>query len=708
MNSYLFDVLSLSTLLSLSLSSQGMAMGRASSGLAYPDRFFAAAAYVGFGGSPESNSSGVISKFPNDVALLLYGLYQQATIGPCKGPKPSSWNPVESGKWTSWNGLGNMAPTEAMRLFVKLLEEEDPAWYSRTSETVVEPVAEMALEPTLEKENSSELESKVEMDVRVITDARDSEQVLDIRPKENGFVQKIKAVNNVSDVLSDIKVYDQWISPKISGKPPKSRYEHGAAVVEEKMYIFGGNHNGRYLCDIQCLDLKTLTWSRVEPQSETSEALKIILPAPCAGHSLVTWGSKILSVGGHTKDPAETLTVKEFDPRTCSWSQLKTFGKAPLARGGQSASLVGMNLVIFGGQDARRTLLNDLHVLDLETMTWDDMEAGGVPPSPRADHAAAVHADRYVLIFGGGSHAACFNDLHVLDVQSMEWSKPIPQGIVPSPRAGHAGVTVGENWYIVGGGDNKTGASETLVLNMSTLVWSVVTTVQGRMPVASEGLSLVSCSHMGNDILISFGGYNGRYSNEVYALKPSHKSAVNSNLTESLKTESIAELLPLSNAPNPVENAEADITTDHVPKIVETIEDNLTNDHAEHLLEALKSDNEELQAALAREELQRHQLKQDLAEAEARNAELTKELQSVRGQLASEQSRCFKLEVEIAEMRQKVQALGALQKEVELLQRQKAAAEEAAAMAAANAKQRQSSGGVWGWLAGDTSDRASS
>lgn len=39
----------------------------------------------------------------------------------------------------------------------------------------------------------------------------------------------------------------------------------------------------------------------------------------------------------------------------------------------------------------------------------------------------------------------------------MEWSRPTLQGDVPSPRAGHTGVTVGENWFIVGGGDNKSG-----------------------------------------------------------------------------------------------------------------------------------------------------------------------------------------------------------------------------------------------------------
>lgn len=52
-----------------------MATARASAGLAYPDRFYAAATYAGFGGSP--HSSPAASRFQNDVALLLHGLYQQ-------------------------------------------------------------------------------------------------------------------------------------------------------------------------------------------------------------------------------------------------------------------------------------------------------------------------------------------------------------------------------------------------------------------------------------------------------------------------------------------------------------------------------------------------------------------------------------------------------------------------------------------------------
>jgi hypothetical protein len=75
-------------------------------------------------------------------------------------------------------------------------------------------------------------------------------------------------------------------------------------------------------------------------------------------------------------------------------------------------------------------------------------------------------------------------------MQTMEWSRPEHQGITPEPRAGHAGVTVGENWFITGGGNNKKGVPETLVLNMSTFVWSVVTGLEGRAPPTSEVSSL--------------------------------------------------------------------------------------------------------------------------------------------------------------------------------------------------------------------------
>jgi N-acetylneuraminic acid mutarotase len=519
---------------------------------------------------------------------------------------------------------------------------------------------------------------------------------------ENGSVIETQDKDVVMEGLGSVAVYDQWIAPPISGQRPKARYEHGAAVVQDKMYIYGGNHNGRYLNDIHVLDLRSWTWSKIEAKAgaESQESPSPRTFAPCAGHSLIPWENKLLSIAGHTKDPTESIQVKVFDLQSNTWSTLKTYGKAPVSRGGQSVTLFGTSLVFFGGQDAKRTLLNDLHILDLETMTWDEIDAVGVPPSPRSDHAAAVHAERYLLIFGGGSHATCFNDLHVLDLQTMEWSRPTQQGEIPTPRAGHAGVTVGENWFIVGGGDNKSGVSETVVLNMSTLVWSVVTTVQGRVPVASEGLSLIVSSYNGEDILVSFGGYNGRYNSEVNVLKPSHKSTLQSKIIETPVPDSVSAV----HNTNATRDLESEFEAGQEGKIREIVMDNVDSEPVKskgeqsniHLVANLKSEKEELESLLSKEKMHSLQLKQELSEAENRDTELYKELQSVRGQLAAEQSRCFKLEVDVAELRQKLQTMETLQKELELLRRQKAASEQAAL----NAKQRQGSGGMWGWLAG--------
>jgi len=41
------------------------------------------------------------------------------------------------------------------------------------------------------------------------------------------------------------------------------------------------------------------------------------------------------------------------------------------------------------------------------------------PPAPRYDHAASIQGERYLLIFGGCSHSVFFNDLHLLDMQTV-------------------------------------------------------------------------------------------------------------------------------------------------------------------------------------------------------------------------------------------------------------------------------------------------
>ncbi|CAN6347935.1 unnamed protein product [Urochloa humidicola] len=480
--------------------------------------------------------------------------------------------------------------------------------------------------------------------------------------------------------LCSISAYDQWKPLYVSGQLPRPRYKHGAAVLQQKMYVFGGNHNGRYLADIQVLDFKSLSWSKLEAKSESAEAVSIVA---CAGHSLIPVGNKILCLAGHTREPTESLSVKEFDPQTSTWSTLRTYGSPPSSRGGQSVTLVGDTLVVFGGEGQGRSLLNDLHILDLETMTWDEFEATGTPPSPRSEHAAACFAERYLLIFGGGSHSTCFGDLHLLDTQTMEWSRPQQQGVIPEPRAGHAGVTIGEYWFITGGGNSRKGVSDTLVLNMSTYEWSVVAGLEARAPPTSEGSSLVMHMINGENFLVSFGGYSGRYSNQVYALKASLKSSGPFQQLSEIETNGIA---PISAA----ENSSRKVIFE-----IEDLQDKPGNkaDTIKTSAQIVKGQRNQIEDRLNQEKLQSFHLKQELANVENRNAELMEELQLVRDQLSVEQARTSKLEIEVSEIQERLQKMDALEKELGLLRGET----DSGSDEAASSNQPPRGGGFWRW-----------
>lgn len=44
--------------------------------------------------------------------------------------------------------------------------------------------------------------------------------------------------------------------------------------------------------------------------------------------------------------------------------------------------------------------------------------------------------NRFLMVFGGGSVANCYNDVVMLDTKTLEWSSPQTTGTPPTPRAG--------------------------------------------------------------------------------------------------------------------------------------------------------------------------------------------------------------------------------------------------------------------------------
>lgn len=150
---------------------------------------------------------------------------------------------------------------------------------------------------------------------------------------------------------------ENWMVLSIAGDKPTPRFNHAAAVIGNKMVVVGGESENGLLEDVQVLNFDRFTWSAASSKiylSPTSLPLKI--PA-CKGHSLVSWGQKVLLVGGKTEPGSEKVSVWAFDIETECWSLMEAKGDIPVARSGHTVVRASSVLILFGGEDSKRRKL---------------------------------------------------------------------------------------------------------------------------------------------------------------------------------------------------------------------------------------------------------------------------------------------------------------------------------------------------------------
>eukprot|EP00884_Botryococcus_braunii_P007391 jgi/Botrbrau1/16653/Bobra.0068s0069.1 len=392
--------------------------------LQYPDKFHAAVEFVNT--KPEGSK-----KLSDETSLVLHALQQQATVGPA-GPRPRSWGfgSLETTKWQAHSQLGDMASVEAMRLYVKVLEDEQADWAPLLGKAWQQKASQ-------QEASAGNAEATTALNVSAAP------------PLPSGGAPSLEP---------------GWEAVITNGAPrPAPRYEHAVAIVCGHFYVVGGNYGGRYLNDVWSLNLQTFLWTclqtrdklrggiipseplgedelEAKPPENAASAPAIPIFPPCAGHRIVVWGRSLLCIGGHhkVKKKDADMSLRSLDTGVNMWSEVQTSGDHPPARGGHTATLIGNSVYVFGGEDVSRRPHGDLYVLDLPDLSWKKVEAGGTPPAPRSAHVATEFNKRYLLIFGGGSVAHCYNDLYLLDTETMQWSQPKTEGNPPSPRAGHA------------------------------------------------------------------------------------------------------------------------------------------------------------------------------------------------------------------------------------------------------------------------------
>lgn len=128
-----------------------------------------------------------------------------------------------------------------------------------------------------------------------------------------------------------------------------------------------------------------------------------------------------------------------------------TNGTSPGSRYGHTAVLAGPRIIIFGGKGPNEKVFKDIHALDPISLTWYQGPEGSGSPQARFGHSANLVLGSKMVVFGGSDGKEFFNDINVLHLDTMSWTKPEVKGSPPLPRYYHAAVVIKNTIMIQGG-----------------------------------------------------------------------------------------------------------------------------------------------------------------------------------------------------------------------------------------------------------------
>ncbi|EFJ23290.1 flagella associated protein 50 [Selaginella moellendorffii] len=239
------------------------------------------------------------------------------------------------------------------------------------------------------------------------------------------------------------------------GGPPM-RSHHSMTEAGPILYMFGGNiPNYGKVDDLYTFDLRTLLWAKPGTSGNA--------PAPRDGHAAAYDGHKRLYIfGGRNEENKLLNDLHYLDVKSMSWYQPLVEGTVPSIREGASLSVAANQVILFGGRGTRQRH-NDLYTLCTQTWSWIPQRTKGSVPAPR-EHAAVAAIGANIYVHGGKGNVMQ-DDIYVLDVNSLVWTKLVNEGLCPSPRYDHVATIFDNRLYIAGGIDgNGTALTSAFVL----------------------------------------------------------------------------------------------------------------------------------------------------------------------------------------------------------------------------------------------------
>ena len=190
-------------------------------------------------------------------------------------------------------------------------------------------------------------------------------------------------------------------------------------MIDNKIYVIGGyDAKGSFVEEVSYFSLKTCTWNSIKLNNfeERSHFAACTVAVPTKNYTNTLYNVRIKSCGiyifgGKTKTGiTKSLAIITKRMKEVFYEKATASGTGPCARYNHSMNYCdSLNiLVIYGGKSEgasksteSTTILNDVHILSIDLMTWSKIETSPNVVIPRrALHSADIIGNE-LFIFGG-------------------------------------------------------------------------------------------------------------------------------------------------------------------------------------------------------------------------------------------------------------------------------------------------------------------
>jgi len=260
-----------------------------------------------------------------------------------------------------------------------------------------------------------------------------------------------------------------WDTEKI--KIPVCGARQSSCVIDGKIYLFGGYEYTGVEADCRRASSKVLVY---DPEKKSWDTNRTPMPTARAYMAIAVVDEKVYLFGGSSGHPTKLRydIVEVYDPQTDTWDTSRA--PMPTIRFECKACVYKGRIFVIGGKDENSQALGAVELYDPESDTW---EVKAPMPTPRGTLALELMDGKIIAIGGNSSAYPFYPDISTIvftfsviefyNIETNEWQKSSYS--LPEKTVGLGSAQYGGNLYLFGG--HYTDANDNTLRIMRTNVY---------------------------------------------------------------------------------------------------------------------------------------------------------------------------------------------------------------------------------------------